>query len=358
MAGRRWATSTSSTSARIPTSPNRASLRHVLTITRPSALAGNHNGGQLQFGRDGFLYISVGDGGTGGSTAPNLGLLNGKILRIDPHGATPGAYSIPAGNPYATSGSDRHEIWASGFRNPWRFSFDAATGDLVIGDVGEGAWEEIDLAPAAGHRTRRQLRLAGLRGLRRELPGDDPSPSSSTRTATRAETSRTAARSWAATSTAGTQIPALAGRYLYADLCTGELRSIKLGIPFAAWRPCRERSRSTQSPQSFGEDASCNLYVTNGDVVDKIVGSGPGRRSAQKPAKCKKARPARSARSAASTGKEAPCGLCEETQEAAAKEEEVPQEEAQAEEKEEVSRVTFGAVAVSQHRWPKSTRPA
>ena len=101
----------------VSSNPNLADLatrRPVLTISRPSAAPGNHNGGQLQFGRDGYLYISVGDGGTGGSTAPNLGLLNGKILRIDPHGATPGAYSIPAGNPYATSGSARHEIWASG----------------------------------------------------------------------------------------------------------------------------------------------------------------------------------------------------------------------------------------------------
>ena len=106
-------TSTSSTSARIPTSPIRASRRPVLTIS-PERRASNHNGGQLQFGKDGQLYISVGDGGTGGSNAPNLGLLNGKILRIDPHGATQGAYSIPAGNPYATSGSARHEIWASG----------------------------------------------------------------------------------------------------------------------------------------------------------------------------------------------------------------------------------------------------
>src|SRR4249920_778364 len=157
-----------------PNLANRASLRHVLTITRPSPVASNHNGGQLQFGGDGYLYISVGDGGTGGSTPPNLGLLNGKILRIDPHGATPGAYSIPAGNPYATSGSARHEIWASGFRNPWRFVRRRHRGSdrrrrrrAHLGGDRPGA--------GARHRARRQLRLAGLRGLRRELPGGDPS---------------------------------------------------------------------------------------------------------------------------------------------------------------------------------------
>ena len=132
-----------------PNVANAASRRPVLTITRPSATAGNHNGGQLQFGSDGFLYISVGDGGTGGSTAPNLGLLNGKILRIDPHGTAPGQYSIPPSNPFASSATARQEIWASGLRNPWRFSFDQATGDLNIADVGEDSSEEVDLAPAS-----------------------------------------------------------------------------------------------------------------------------------------------------------------------------------------------------------------
>ena len=157
-----------------PNVASRASLRHVLTITRPSSGASNHNGGQLQFGSDGYLYISVGDGGTGGSTAPNLGLLNGKILRIDPHGTTPGAYSIPAGNPYATSGSARHEIWASGFRNPWRFSFDAATGDLTIGDVGEGAWEEIDLAPEPAIGRGANFGWPACEGFAGSCPGATP----------------------------------------------------------------------------------------------------------------------------------------------------------------------------------------
>jgi hypothetical protein len=254
-----------------PNVANRASLRHVLTFTRPSPVASNHNGGQLQFGRDGLLYISVGDGGTGGSTAPNLALLNGKILRVDPHGAAPGAYSIPAGNPYATSGFARHEIWASGFRNPWRFSFDAATGDLTIGDVGESSWEEIDLAPAPAIGRGANFGWPACEGFAGSCPGatlpvfayphQDPGGDVAHGCAI-----------MGGYVYRGTQIPALAGRYLYADLCAGELRSIKLGIPFAGDDRAESAPGALSSPQSFGEDASCNLYVTNGNVVDKLVG--------------------------------------------------------------------------------------
>ena len=256
-----------------PNVANRGSQRHVLTIARPSAGASNHNGGQLQFGRDGLLYISVGDGGTGGSTAPNLGLLNGKILRIDPHQSGANPYSIPASNPFAGSGSARQEIWASGFRNPWRFSFDKATGDLIVGDVGEITWEEIDLARAsAGAGRAENFGWPACEGFEGSCPGTthpvfayphgDPGGD--------------AAHGCAIMGGyvyRGTQIPALAGRYLYADLCTGEVRSIQLAIPFATGDRA-ETGAVLSGPESFGEDSSCELYVTNGDVVDRIVGSG------------------------------------------------------------------------------------
>ena len=219
-----------------------ATRRPVLTITRPSAVAANHNGGQLQFGSDGLLYISVGDGGTGGSTAPNLALLNGKILRIDPHGAAPGAYSIPAGNPYASSATARHEIWASGFRNPWRFSFDAATGDLTVGEVGEAAWEEIDLAPAPAIGRGANFGWPACEGFAGSCPGTSPPVFAYPH----GDPGGDAAHGCAIMGGyvyRGTQIPELAGRYLYADLCTGELRSINLGVPFARWRPGRECAR-------------------------------------------------------------------------------------------------------------------
>ncbi len=118
----------------------------LLKIAQPFA---NHNGGQLAFGPDGDLYVGMGDGGSAGdpnNNAQNLGSLLGKILRIDVR-AFP--YGIPPDNPFAGSSTARREIWAYGLRNPWRFSFDRKTGDLYIGDVGQGAWEEVDFQPAA-----------------------------------------------------------------------------------------------------------------------------------------------------------------------------------------------------------------
>jgi glucose/arabinose dehydrogenase len=127
-----------------------ASERVLLTVAQPFA---NHNGGQLAFGPDGYLYIGLGDGGSAGDplgNAQNPNVLLGKILRIDVDGAPQGprAYALPADNPFgpggARPGAGLPEIWAFGLRNPWRFSFDPASGDLFIGDVGQGSWEEID----------------------------------------------------------------------------------------------------------------------------------------------------------------------------------------------------------------------
>lgn len=128
-----------------------ASEQIVLTISHP--LYENHNGGQLQFGPDGMLYIGTGDGGGSGDpfeAAQNLNDLRGKILRIDVETGTPTTYVVPADNPYANDGNaaTRGEIWDAGLRNPWRFSFDRQTQDLYIGDVGQEAVEEIDFQTA------------------------------------------------------------------------------------------------------------------------------------------------------------------------------------------------------------------
>ncbi len=118
----------------------------ILKITQPF---GNHNGGQLQFGPDGYLYIGMGDGGSGGdpqNNAQNPGTLLGKMLRIDVDGGVP--YAIPASNPFVDNAEVLNEIWAFGLRNPWRFSFDRQTGDLFIGDVGQRTLEEVNFQSA------------------------------------------------------------------------------------------------------------------------------------------------------------------------------------------------------------------
>ena len=123
-----------------------ASASILLTIDQPFS---NHNGGQLHFGPDGYLYIGIGDGGSGGdpqNNGQNLGTLLGKILRIDVDNGVP--YGIPADNPFITTVGARDEIWAWGLRNPWRFSFDRLTGDLFVGDVGQSSWEEVNFQPS------------------------------------------------------------------------------------------------------------------------------------------------------------------------------------------------------------------
>jgi glucose/arabinose dehydrogenase len=127
--------------------PNSESV--VLRFDQPFP---NHNGGALAFGPDGFLYISSGDGGSGGDPNGNgqrLDTLLGKILRVDVDGDDiDGRYAIPPDNPFVEDADASPEIWHYGLRNPWRMSFDRATGDLWIGDVGQGSWEEVDVARA------------------------------------------------------------------------------------------------------------------------------------------------------------------------------------------------------------------
>jgi glucose/arabinose dehydrogenase len=129
------------------------SRRELLEVEQPFA---NHNGGNLVTGPDGYLYVGLGDGGDAGDPegrAQDTSEPLGSILRIDPEGAGDDGeppYGIPAGNPFAAAEGAAPEIWLYGVRNPWRFSFDSATGDLWIGDVGQGTWEEIDWLPSVG----------------------------------------------------------------------------------------------------------------------------------------------------------------------------------------------------------------
>src|SRR6267142_2390916 len=125
-----------------------SSERPVLTVAHP---AGNHNGGHMAFGPERYLYIAIGDGGGGGdpnNNAQNLGSRLGKVLRIDVN-VTPD-FGVPPGNPFVGRMGALPEIWDYGLRNPWKFSFDRATSDVLIADVGQGAWEEVDFEPAGG----------------------------------------------------------------------------------------------------------------------------------------------------------------------------------------------------------------
>ena len=132
-----------------PDSADPDSEEPIITFDHPTF--SNHNGGQLFFGTDGFLYIGTGDGGGGGDPGGNgqdPNSLLGKLLRIDVEsGIDP--YQIPPGNPFVGQPGHRGEIWALGLRNPWRFSFDRLTGDLYLGDVGQSSWEEVDFQPGS-----------------------------------------------------------------------------------------------------------------------------------------------------------------------------------------------------------------
>ena len=140
-----------------PTDPNVADPNSAQTVLTQNQPFSNHNGGQLAFGPDGYLYIALGDGGSGGDpqeNGQNLQTWLGKILRVDINGDDfPGDpnrnYAVPPGNPFVGDPNALDEIWAYGVRNPWRCTFDRLTGDFFIADVGQNAWEEINFQPAA-----------------------------------------------------------------------------------------------------------------------------------------------------------------------------------------------------------------
>lgn len=234
--------------------------RVVLTVPQPQP---NHNGGQLAFGPDGALYLGLGDGGnrddTGaghaaGGNGQSLDTLLGKVLRIDPDPSAAMAYTVPADNPYADGGG-RPEIYVSGLRNPWRFSFDAKTGDLWIADVGQDQWEEVTrlrAAEAAGAN----LGWNRYEGTTRYL-GDDTSGTKKPQIVTSHADGNCAITGGYVYR--GTAIPALRGWYLYTDYCNGAVKAAKVAKDGTT--RTRDLGVTIPSVSSFGQDADGELYL-------------------------------------------------------------------------------------------------
>jgi glucose/arabinose dehydrogenase len=250
---------------------NAGSSRSVLVMDDPEA---NHNGGQLNFGPDGLLYIGTGDGGGGGDqhgtigNAQNLGSLLGKILRIDPRRSGSKAYSVPASNPFVGRAGARREIFSYGLRNPWRFSFDRVAGDLIIGDVGESAVEEIDFTTIAQAR-------GGNFGWRvRE--GDRQFSDESVDGAIEPVIVRTHDEGWCSV-TGGYVVrdPALSslrGKYLYGDFCKGIIYGARLSSSGASGNARVAGLPQIAALSSFGEDARGRIYVVSlGGAVSRIA---------------------------------------------------------------------------------------
>lgn len=245
---------------------NRRSARRVITIKHPGN--SNHNGGQLQFGPDKRLYIGTGDGGGGGDpqeNAQNRNSLLGKLLRIDPlKRKRKRGYSIPRNNPFVGApGAD--EIYALGLRNPYRFSFDRGTGNIVIGDVGQSAREEVDYETLKGARGA-NFGWNAFEGTLR-YPGGATPPAR--HDAPIFEYSHANGCSITGGYVArDRKVPALYGRYLYADFCRGQIRSL---IPqLNGVRDDRPTGLpSQQGISSFGEDSRGHVWFTNlysGDI--------------------------------------------------------------------------------------------
>lgn len=247
-------------------------LRNVLTIGHSQAA--NHNGGQLQFGPDGFLYVATGDGGSTPANAQDRNSLLGKLLRIDPRQNGSQPYSVPQGNPYVgATGAD--EVWAYGLRNPWRFSFDHSTGDLLTADVGQGNYEELDFAPmSAGLGRGANYGWAVCEGLH-AYPSGLPGCGLAGRTDPIFEYSH-AAGGCSITGGYVARDPTLGdlvGRYLYSDYCHGQLRSLIPGLPSGVGD--RYEGITVSQPVSFGEDACGRLYVAEKTAqVFRLTGSG------------------------------------------------------------------------------------
>ena len=250
-----------------PDAADAATETVLLKIPQPFA---NHNGGQVRFGPDGYLYIAMGDGGSGGDpfgNGQNRAALLGKLLRVDVE-SDPGRLRIPPDNPFVNVAGARPEIWAFGLRNPWRFSFDRATGDLWIADVGQDSYEEVDFQPASSHGGENygwnlmeaahcfvsKCNTQGLTLPVVEYPHTDGC-------------SITGGFLYG-----GRSSPGLRGIYLYGDYCSGRIWGVER--QGTAWVN-RLLLASGFAISTFGEDEAGEIYVANAatGAVHHIEGS-------------------------------------------------------------------------------------
>jgi glucose/arabinose dehydrogenase len=267
-------------SAADPNKADPASARILLTIAQPYS---NHNGGQLQFGPDGFLYIGMGDGGSANDPecrAQDASMLLGKLLRIDvdQNVATPPYYGIPASNPFRGAGDPLDKVWANGLRNPWRFSFDRQTGDLWIGDVGQDRREEIDfqsVSSRGGENYGWKIMEGTLCNSNAACAASVPACDSSAFTPPVLEYDHNP--ECAVTGGylyRGTGVAQLKGAYVFGDFCSGAIwAAARSGDGFTV------RTLAAQVPQltTFGEDANGELYAATLDgQLLRVTGTAAG----------------------------------------------------------------------------------
>ena len=234
---------------------NLSSLEVLFAVEDP---ASNHNGGMLAFGKDGYLYVGMGDGGRGGdpwNNAQNKNTLLGKMLRIDVD--QPFGYLIPEDNPFVKMKNIHPEIWAYGLRNPWRHSFDSKTGDLWIADVGQNKWEEVHWQ-SANSKGGQNYGWRFMEGNHCYLP--KKKCNDGTLILPVAEYSHKHGCSITGGYVyRGKTIPELQGKYIFGDYCTGTIWTIDKSANFEM----QELMKTDFNISSFGEDAVGELYVVN-----------------------------------------------------------------------------------------------
>jgi len=246
--------------------PDRADAQSgkvILTIAQPEP---NHNGGLIKFGPDGYLYIGTGDGGGAGDQHGAIGngqdrkALLGKLLRLDV--AEQDSYAIPAANPLGT------EIWAYGLRNPWRFSFDRATGDLFIADVGQNTYEEVNFQPATS-KGGENYGWRIMEGLHCFDPKEGCDQTGLVRPIAEYSHAAGGCSITGGYVYRGSQYPAMQGTYFFGDYCSGIIWSLQRDG--TEWL-MQKRLESGVRISSFGEDFSGELYVIDhGGAVYQLV---------------------------------------------------------------------------------------